>query len=435
MNQTVSQPDSSKKPSDLKQPSRRQKILVAAGVLGFIVLIFFILKMAKPQLPEPELQDQPTLVNTAHLNFTQARPGFTTVGQIKASAVTDLRSQVTGVVAQVLVDGGEQVQTGQPLIQIDPTEQQRLTQQARAQFELAKANLAQAQAQQKANVQLLLKEQELSALADRNLERFTSLQKRSLATDAQVDQANELAQRQAASTLQLQTTLDIWPAQEAQLQAQFASAQSILEQAEQDLQKTQILAPFDGVVQSLNTAPATRVTPGMSLITLVENDNLVLEVSMPQTAQLYLQQFDTKQPDITAIGKVWGQDQAFTLKTLSQGQSISGASLALFEAQNPKVPLPVNRAVNTTVSLPMTDKAYAIPVVALHDHKYIYLLDDSNLLQRTPVTVIGETYDQGQRFYLIAADGIAKGSQYVVSQMVRNVNGMRVQPTSQQMQK
>lgn len=414
----------------MDSPSRKQKIVAVLVVILAIVIIFSFLKAAKPEAPEPNLTEQLTRVNTSTLSVSQAAPSFKTIGRITASAMSEMKSQVTGTVTAVHVEAGQQVSQGDILIEVDPKEQSRLALQAQTQLVMAESNLNQAIIQHKANIQLLDKDQQLSVLAARSLKRYRDLLKRKLATEAQVDQANEIAQRQAASTIQRKTAVDNWPTQKALLESQQLTAAANFAQAEEDLKSTQLTAPFNGTVASVMVAPASRVAPGMNLVSLYDQKQLIVEASIPQSAMRTLESQKTSEstPKISARGKVWGKEILFRLKALSQTQGSGGGTIGLFTPIGLTQPLPVNRAFEATIEMPLLTKAYDIPVVALHSHQYIYRLSDDNHLQRQDVKILGETYVNDERRYLIAATDIPEGSQYVTSQMTKNVNGMKVEP-------
>lgn len=415
-----------------ESPTRKQKIIVALIVIGAVIVIFSLLKASKPEPPAPNLQEQLTRVNTARLTLSTASPSFKTIGRITASAMSEMKSQVAGTVLTVNIETGQKVTKGDVLLEIDPTEQNRSLLQAQAQFILAKSNLEQAQAQHTANLKLLSKDNQLSALATRSLKRYQDLLKRNLATEAQVDQANEIAQRQASSTIQRQTTVDNWPSQLALLEAQLEASEASFMQAQEDLASTKLIAPFDGTVATVMVAPAGRVSKGMSLLSLYDHNRLILEASIPESAMQSVmanttQNAEIPTSDIFATGKIWGQSVKFRLKAFAQNQGSGGGTLGNFTPID-KASLPVNRALETTIYLPQSQKAYDIPVIALHDHQYIYRLNDENQLQRQDVILLGETYIQDERRYLIAAANIPENSMYVTSQMTKNVNGMQVEP-------
>ena len=262
-------------------PSRKQKIVAVCIVLLVIVVIFSFLKAAKPKAPEPNLAEPLTRVNTSTLSISQAAPSFKTIGRITASATSEMKSQVTGSVTAVHVEVGQRVSQGDVLLEVDPKEQSRLALQAKTQLVMAESNLNQAIIQHKANIQLLDRDKQLSVLAARSLKRYRDLLKRKLATEAQVDQANEIAQRQAASTIQRQTTVDNWPTQKSLLESQQQAAAAHFAQAEEDLKSTQLIAPFNGIVASVMVAPASRVAPGINLVSLYDQEQLIVEASIP----------------------------------------------------------------------------------------------------------------------------------------------------------
>ena len=418
--------------NDTANPTTKRKVMITAITAAILFVIILILKTAKPETPAAETVEKLTLVSTGELTFTTMRPGFKTIGTLTAPAVTEITSQVQGTIKEVLIENGEKVIKGQPLILIDDVEQARLFSQAKAQYAQANAALIKAEAQHSTDLKLLQKDKELSQLARKSLERYKNLQKRNLATEAQVDQANETLQRQESSQLQRRLAVDTWSAQQAELEANLESAKAQFEQAEEDLASTEVTAPFSGRVHLVSVANAGRISKGSPLISLYDDQSVVLEASLPPTTMSLLMQHKELQKEMTASGSLWGQDIGFRFKSLAQRSNAQGNPVALFEPLQEFQTLAVNRGIEATITLPVQTNTYAIPVTALHDHAYIYLLKDDQTLDRVDVSIVGEAYQSDERFYIISAPSIKPGSAYVTSQMLSDINGLKVQPAQTQ---
>ena len=204
--------------------------------------------------------------------------------------------------------------------------------QAEANLATAEAQLAQTQAQlQEANAQLSLARADRDRLSrlyeagaisgqqfDQVVTRFESAQEtvssRAAAVQAAERQvaAAEGALTQAQSqtltpTIRgtqvqtLQQQLNVSNAQLAQAQADVANAQAAVQEIDARLDDLTIISPIEGIVQTRSVEPGTVVSPGTTLLTVINPDDVFMrgfipegrigEVRVGQPAQVFLDSF------------------------------------------------------------------------------------------------------------------------------------------------
>ncbi|VXA78242.1 MULTISPECIES: efflux RND transporter periplasmic adaptor subunit [Aeromonas] len=163
-------------------------------------------------------------------------------GTVSAINQGTVAAQTSGRVSRMLVDVNDQVQAGQPLLEISGKEQF-------AAVMGAQARLARAQAQQ--------------VEAERQLARFQALIAKGVITRAQLDNA-EAIDRAA--------------------RAEVNAADAGLTQAREAYGYTRILAPYAGVVTKRLVELGETVAPGTPLLSGFSLDTLRVEVELPQSA-------------------------------------------------------------------------------------------------------------------------------------------------------
>lgn len=194
-------------------------------------------------------------------------------GAIEATRERGLAFSAGGTVAEVLVEEGDVVSEGQPLIRLDVAELQRNVASTRASLQSARAELERTMAQ--LNVDRLDLESAVVQAEDRRLQAVADLRSR----EADVDRVQRLLELGAASRDELRDVRDARDAsarslEQAELslaaarsrlanqrslaQAQRASAEANVARLETDLANLQariddavLSAPFDGVVATL----------------------------------------------------------------------------------------------------------------------------------------------------------------------------------------
>lgn len=161
-------------------------------------------------------------------------------GSVRSAKAARLSARTEGLVAKVLVDAGAEVQAGQVLLQQDDT--------------LARHQLAQLQAS-------------LSAAETMQTEKQRLLNEAKHLTSQQLFPQTELAIRQAALAQAIATTEQ--------------AAAAVVQQAEV-IKRHQLIAPFQGVIAAKLAEAGEWVDLGSVVLELVSQQQLWLDVQVPQ---------------------------------------------------------------------------------------------------------------------------------------------------------
>ncbi|HKT53571.1 MAG TPA: HlyD family secretion protein [Caulobacteraceae bacterium] len=199
--------------------------------------------------------------------------------------VVRVAPQIAGQVVQVYVDDNTPVKTGQPLLRIDPSDPRARVDQALAQEAQAKAQIAQAQAQirvsqaafdQASAAAAGAAAQATNAAKDLGRYRYLVSAQPNAVAPEQVDQAtataqNTAAQRRAATDQARGAKAQIAAAQTqiTAAQAQLKNAAAQAEQAQINLNYTELYAPFAGHVTQKNVAVGGYLQPGQQVMAIV----------------------------------------------------------------------------------------------------------------------------------------------------------------------
>ena len=410
-----------------------KKIAVSAIVVIVIIGTIWALRSLKPEKPKPTNAPRTPLVDTIKLSPGLHNPSFTTIGQTSVAEYTQLTARAPGEVLKVHVQPGSAFSKGDLLLEIDTLEQTRIVQQAQAQLEQAIALLKQETAQHSADLQLIQQDKELKRLADKSAKRYQDLFSRKLANEVQLDQAREAAYRQAASVIQRQTKIENWPSRKSQLEAQVTVAKAQLEQAESDLDRLTVKAPFDGAVAHILTSPGSFVTPQTPLLKIYDHESLFIEATFPGSISSFNSKLFKNKERISAIGHLSGKTHTLTFNHFSQSQGVKGATQGIFSVPDQEFYIPLGSTFKIEVTLPAVENSFSVPSTALHKQSYIYILDENQRLVRKSIQLIGETSVKQKRYKLIRFSEHSKASssenkdvEIVITQMSENVNGMKV---------
>ncbi|MDO9216672.1 MAG: efflux RND transporter periplasmic adaptor subunit, partial [Lacisediminimonas sp.] len=190
-------------------------------------------------------------------------------GEVDSQSISQIGSEITGVIAQRLVREGDRVQAGDLLLSLNDEEQQAKLREASAALrQLTDSSRPQAQA-------TLAELNDRLAQLSRERQRREQLFKRQLLSVEQLEQARqvELIARLARDRAKLAATALAPGGSEEQVLRQRLAA------AVANLAKTQIFAQTSGLVQSRDVEPGDLVQPGRVLLTLARADSQ--EIRLP----------------------------------------------------------------------------------------------------------------------------------------------------------
>lgn len=180
--------------------------------------------------------------NIVVVKAEEIRTGPTLSGAIDAERTATLRAEVAAAVMQTFAEPGQRVPAGAVLARLDDTA-------IRDQALSARAAVATAQ--------------NANDIAQRELERAEALVKAGAIAERDVERARNGA---------------------LAAQTQLANARAIAASAQKQQNKTQIVAPFAGVISARQANAGDLVTPGAAMFTIVDPSTMRLEASVPAEA-------------------------------------------------------------------------------------------------------------------------------------------------------
>jgi multidrug efflux pump subunit AcrA (membrane-fusion protein) len=199
---------------------------------------------------------------------------------ISRSSVT-LQSQVPGQITAIYVKAGDRVRSGQPLVLIDPAQQQATVASAAAAAQSQQAGILQAQE----NLRVLQEQRQAlhSAvdLSQGQYKRYQKLVSQNSASQQDLEQYQN-AMKQAEASLAANTAQI--KAQNANIltaRRQYQQAQSSTRQQQVQLRYHRVVAPFTGVVGDIPVKLGNYVQPLTNLLSVTQNNQLELNVSIP----------------------------------------------------------------------------------------------------------------------------------------------------------
>lgn len=271
--------------SRLEEPPRRSRrwlwlllaLVVAGGGYG-------LWRWLAPQKSAPTATNAQPPASTVKISTVQSgiiEDSSEFVANLESRRSVTLQPRVQGQVAQIFVRSGDTVAAGNPIMQLDPREQQAAVSSVNAAAEVAQSQLENTRATLRS-----LEAERQSSLADLRLnqqdyERYTSLASQGAVSRQTSEQyANRLATSQAA-VREVEARIKAQQASINQAEKSLKQAQANTSERQVQLQYYKITAPFAGTVGDVPIKVGDFVNTSTQLVTITQNQPLEVNIFVP----------------------------------------------------------------------------------------------------------------------------------------------------------
>lgn len=223
------------------------------------------------------------------------------VGIVNASKTSRVGAAVDGRVAELLVEEGDAVKMGQPLVKLQTAILEFQLKAAQAELELRAAELEELEAgttkeELDASLANLRAAEAARKFSDWNYTRFEKLfQGGQVVSETEFQQAQASKKRdeqfyQAALSTHQMNVRGPRPEQISQAQARVKSQAAVIQSLEEQLRRHTILAPFDGYVTVKHAEQGQWVTRGEVVVQVIKLDevDIVVNVTADHVTKLEL---------------------------------------------------------------------------------------------------------------------------------------------------
>lgn len=239
------------------------------------------------QTTQNDLDAAPAKTTALAVRTVIARSGTLSVNRsaaatLRADRDSNVAAQSGGTVSRVLVEEGGRVQAGQTVVQLDDTGARQALENARLQLQQARINLDQTRmntGQATASLESAVRAAEASLQkARQDAQSATDLYALGGISQADLSAARSALAQAESGLAQARNTLaqngSGGQGSVALLEAQLQSAQAGVRQAEENLARTAVKAPFAGVVASLAVEVGEFAAQGSPVFRLVDEGSL-----------------------------------------------------------------------------------------------------------------------------------------------------------------
>lgn len=221
-------------------------------------------------------------------------------------------------------------------------------------------------------------------------------------------------------------------------EAALIDARIALEQAERDLARTEIKAPYDGLVRTERVDAGQYISRGQSIASIYASDSVEVRLPVVDSQLAYLDLplghrgaiEASKAPQVILSTEYGGQHyewQGTLVRTEAEIDSRSRMVTAIARVQSDpdsaQPPLPVGMFVSAAIKGREVDNIVSLPRAALRNQSQVLVVDAENRLRFRQVSVMRFENDN-----VIISKGLETGDVVNVSPIQTVIDGMRVDP-------
>ena len=369
-------------------------IVVVASIFGAVTLL-----ATSPQLEPSGVEPVATAVRVQHVNPQPIQLTVNSQGTVVPNTESQLIPEVSGRVVWVspsLVNGGY-FTAGEPLLRLEDNDHRSTLARARSVLTRAEAEFEHA--------------------------RF------------EYQRLKSLEERQLASQSQIENQLRAYRVTEASLQ----DARAAFNQASRDLARTEIKAPFTGLVRQETVDIGQFVARGTPVATIYAGDQaeIRLPVADRQLAFLNLplghrgELPAEQQPNVTLTAEYAGRTLTWQGKIVRTEAQIDTSSrmvhvIARVSNEEQDVPLNVGLFVNAEIEGLLVEDVVVLPRNALRNGNRVLIVDEENRLHFRDIEPLRLHRDQ-----VLVQSGLSAGERVCISPLQTAIEGMPVNPITE----
>ncbi|UCE78405.1 MAG: efflux RND transporter periplasmic adaptor subunit [Nitrospiraceae bacterium] len=384
--------------------SAREKIIrivlpVLILICGVGLMIF--LNAIRPEPRKEPAKDLGALVNTVTVQKEDRHIIVSATGTVQPSQEVNVIPQVNGVITYIspsMVAGGF-AQKDDLLIEIEDTDYRIALEQAKGTRARSEYDLA-------------------------------IIESQARVARSEWDRLNRETQEEP-------NPLVVYEPQLKNARAALAAAEATIEQAELNLLRTKIRAPFNCRVRSEAIDLGQYVNSGMSVAVIAGTDTaeIVLPLSPDDLGWIRVPGWNTTGKGSPATIRQHRADKEHTwhgyvIRSLGEVDTRSRMMKVVVGVQDPynrltkeagRAVLSAGAFVETEIKGYKLSGVFPLPRAAVRDNETVWIMDDENMLRMHPVTIV-----RSDRDTVLVSEGLTHGDRVVITSLAGAVDGMKL---------
>ena len=413
-----------------------KKIIIPFLIFACAIIFFKFMLSSKDKTTDIAIDEHIWRVNQIQVKKQLLSPSLTLYGRVESSELLNAAAPGASQVAKILVKEGEYVKQGQLMLSLDKADFEPIVQSAQAKVKELQALIKADALRHEVDSSLLKNEKRLLTLSKKALARSEKIKKQKLGSISETEQAMMQVEIQQLSYNKMLFSVREYDTRKEQLEARLMQAHADLAKSNLTLQRSQIIAPFSGVVAKVNVAQGDRVNVNEKLLSFYSIEQLEIRAKIPVNSLFEIQQSMTHKQDLTGIASNGSQQVPLQLERISGEAQASGID-AIFSIKSNQVHFRIGSIVVVRLKRAAQKNMILVPYQAMYGSERLYQIKDERL-QLVTVKTIGEHYhskinnqsDTQDAQLLITSDSLKSGDMILATHLPNAFTGLKVKITS-----
>ena len=415
------------------QTNRHSPKALSLAVVIVTLLLLLVFKFTQPQPPVKIQEEKAWLVQTQQLVAGAKSPQLELYGRVESPYTATITSSITADIKTLDVKEGQHVTKGQLLILLDDIDVQLVLEDKRSNVAELEALIQSENNRYKNDLLSLKLEKSLVRLAEKKLAREEKTSKTNLTSQSSFDSQKQALQNQKLALNARKLSVTDHPARLAQLEARLSRNRALALQAQHDLQRATVVAPFDGIILNIMVSPGERVRPGEVLLETYATEQVELRALLPQKFVAIIKRSLANEIPLPAKVKTDAGVRVVSLSRISGLITDGGHGVdALFVMNSEAVDeltideLTIGETLEMMLVLPSVDNVFSLPVSSIYGSNRIYRVEDERLVS-IKVKKLGSQYINDNQYVLVRSEKLKAGDEIITTQLPHAVSGLKVE--------
>lgn len=408
-------------------PLRLLRSALPIAILALAIAGAALLVATRPQPEAVAIEEKRYAVRTVVARRTTFRPDIRHFGRLVAAREASLTVSVAGRVMEVspkLVRGGE-VAGGELLLRLDPLFYRTRLAQLEAERARAEALLAELDIEREAAERSAAVAADRLALAERERERQRQLVARRVASPRTLEEAESAVLQRREAAIDALRRRDVLLRRIDQQRAAIDGLWAQIEWAQRELADTELRAPFDAIVASVEVAVGRELRAGEPVARLYDRSSLEIAFSLSDAEFGRLWRDGLLGREVVAelrLGEAIYELRG-RVSRIDQKAERAAAGIGVFASltgDTGGMPLRPDAFLEVRIADVAYPDVFVLPRAALYDADTVYVVDNERLVPRTV-----ETVARAQGLVAVRS-GLREGEQVLATRLAEAGPGLAV---------
>ena len=238
-------------------------------IISISIIAITALLWTKPDT-YAELQSvSPSTVKVDVVKQIDIQPFAKATGKLEPARKASLHFQVSGQINERFVEAGTRIKAKDKMLSVDSGDFVDAVEESKALLEIKRDTI-------KRDIRLLELIKQERELQEEEVKRLKQLDRNSLTSKSNYDQALQSLYRQQAEETRLNHSVNL-------ARSELKVEQARLSKAKRNLERTQLISPFDGIINTVYVEVGDYVSPGQTALEIIQLDELDLNLEISGT--------------------------------------------------------------------------------------------------------------------------------------------------------